>query len=136
MKRILVILLVLLLGVSAFCYTKSEVDLLARLVQTEAGNQSIKGKKAVAQVVLNRLKSKQFGKSIRSVIYARHQFAKPKRYASKETRAIVQAVMDGDQVLPNFIGAKTKAAVLAFQKTNKLSQTGTINDATRKALFA
>lgn len=52
-------------------YTKSELKLLACLVQAEASNQSYKGKLAVANVVLNRVNSKKFNhvNTIKQVIY-------------------------------------------------------------------
>lgn len=52
-----------------------EVDLLARLVRAEAGNQSFEGKVAVAQVVLNRVASPLFPNSISGVIYQSGQFS-------------------------------------------------------------
>lgn len=52
-----------------------EVDLLARLVRAEAGNQPFEGKVAVAQVVLNRVASSQFPNSISAVIYQSGQFS-------------------------------------------------------------
>ncbi|MDQ6598789.1 cell wall hydrolase [Bacillus salipaludis] len=54
--------------------TAYEKDLLARLVRAEAQNEPFNGKVAVACVVLNRVESKKFPNSIRSVIYARNQF--------------------------------------------------------------
>ena len=53
----------------------SEVDLLARLVRAEAGNQPFEGKVAVAQVVLARVSSNQFPNSISGVIYQSGQFS-------------------------------------------------------------
>lgn len=52
-------------------YTKSELRLLSALVYAEAGNQSYKGKLAVANVVINRTTSKQFWHvdTIKEVIY-------------------------------------------------------------------
>lgn len=52
-------------------YTKSDLKLLACLVQAEASNQSYEGKLAVANVVLNRVNSKKFShvNTIKEVIY-------------------------------------------------------------------
>lgn len=77
--------------------------MLARLVQAEAGNQPMRGKKAVAQVVLNRLVSKRFEKSLHAVIYARHQFARPSKNASKESFQAALAALEGEQILPAYI---------------------------------
>lgn len=56
-------------------YTQDELKLLACLVHAEAGNQSYKGKLAVANVVLNRVKSRKYPNSIKKVIYQSGQFS-------------------------------------------------------------
>lgn len=53
---------------------QSDIDLLATIVRAEAGNQPLDGKKAVVDVVLNRVDSNQFPNTIRSVIYQEGQF--------------------------------------------------------------
>lgn len=55
-------------------YTAEELKYLACLVHSEAGNQSYTGKLAVAYVVLNRMKSRAFPSSMKSVIYDKGQF--------------------------------------------------------------
>ena len=55
-------------------YSQSDLKLLACLVHAEAGNQSYEGKLAVANIVLNRVKSKSFPNNIRDVIYQKGQF--------------------------------------------------------------
>lgn len=50
-------------------YTEADVKLLACLIYTEAGNQSYKGKLAVANVVLDRVKSNLFPNTMKGVIY-------------------------------------------------------------------
>lgn len=55
-------------------YSKEELKLLACLVHSEAGNQSYEGKLAVANIVLNRIKSSQYPDSIKAVIYQPGQF--------------------------------------------------------------
>jgi N-acetylmuramoyl-L-alanine amidase len=54
--------------------TDNEIDLLARLVRAEAQTEPLKGKIAVACVVLNRVESKKFPDTIKEVIYERGQF--------------------------------------------------------------
>ncbi|MBX3518438.1 MAG: cell wall hydrolase [Xanthobacteraceae bacterium] len=49
-------------------------DLLIRTVYGEAGNQAPDGQSAVANVVLNRLNSGQFGKTVQDVVFAPNQF--------------------------------------------------------------
>jgi N-acetylmuramoyl-L-alanine amidase len=54
--------------------TKGEVNLLARLVNAEAGAEPFKGKVAVASVILNRSGDKNFPKTIAGNIFQPHQF--------------------------------------------------------------
>lgn len=53
---------------------QSDIDLLATLVRAEAGNQPLDGKKAVVDVVLNRVDSDRFPNTIQGVIYQEGQF--------------------------------------------------------------
>lgn len=50
-------------------YTQEEIDLMARVVMSEASILPIEGKQAVAQTVLNRLESGHWGDTISEVIY-------------------------------------------------------------------
>lgn len=52
-------------------YTKSDIDWLAKIVHAEAQGESKNGKIAVANVVLNRKKSRDFPNTIYSVIFDR-----------------------------------------------------------------
>ena len=54
--------------------TEEEIDLLAALVQKEAGGESFEGKIAVVNVVLNRVRSSKFPNNIHDVVYAPNQF--------------------------------------------------------------
>lgn len=56
-------------------YSADELKLLACLVMAEAGNQTYEGKLAVANIVLNRVKSSKFANSISGVIYQKGQFS-------------------------------------------------------------
>jgi len=55
-------------------YSSADVKLLACLIYTEAGNQSYKGKLAVGNVVVNRIKSSAFPNTMKKVIYQPYQF--------------------------------------------------------------
>lgn len=50
----------------------AEMAMLAQLVQAEAGNQDLTGKRLVADVVLNRVESEQFPNTIREVIFQKN----------------------------------------------------------------
>lgn len=51
-----------------------DLDLLARLVQAEAGGEPYAGKVAVAAVVINRVQSSRFPDSVRGVIFQKDAF--------------------------------------------------------------
>lgn len=54
---------------SVIPYTSGEVDLLAKLIEAEAGGESFEAKIAVGAVVVNRVQSGEWASSIRKVIY-------------------------------------------------------------------
>lgn len=56
-------------------YTASELRYMTTIIYCEARGESYAGKKAVGIVVMNRVKSKLFPNSIKSVIYQRGQFS-------------------------------------------------------------
>jgi spore germination cell wall hydrolase CwlJ-like protein len=56
-------------------YTKDDLRLLTCLIHAEAGSQSYEGKLAVANIVLNRVKSSKYPDSIKAVIYSPGQFS-------------------------------------------------------------
>lgn len=56
-------------------YSEEEIRLLARIIVAEAEDQSYQGKVAVGGVVMNRVKSHKFPKTIRGVIYQKGQFS-------------------------------------------------------------
>lgn len=56
-------------------YNDEDLKLLSCLVHSEAGNQRYEGKLAVANVVLNRIKSGKYPNTLKDVIYQPGQFA-------------------------------------------------------------
>ena len=56
-------------GSAVIAFSESDVDQLARLITAEAENQPYDAKVGVGAVVVNRVQSKEFPNSIRSVIY-------------------------------------------------------------------
>lgn len=85
-------------------YNATDLDLLARVVQHESGNQPLKGKIAVAQVILNRVKAGSragFADSVSGVIYQKGQFPGATN-ATAKSEAIIAAklAMDGADVVP------------------------------------
>ena len=54
---------------SVISYSNGEVDLLARLIEAEAGGESFKAKITVGAVVVNRVQSGEWAPSLKEVIY-------------------------------------------------------------------
>lgn len=75
--------------------------ILERIVEAEATGEGYKGKLLVANVVLNRVKSKKFPSTVKGVVFAHRQFSPvwDGRYYSvtvtKETKAAVDAALNG-----------------------------------------
>lgn len=72
----------------------SEISLLSRVVQAESSGEPAAGQRAVAWTAINRLRQPEiYGKTLRSVLLARHQYARPKplRPNSPAYRAALQA---------------------------------------------
>lgn len=55
--------------------SEKDRNILERIVEAEAGDQDHKGKLLVANVILNRVKSKSFPSTIRGVVFAPRQFS-------------------------------------------------------------
>lgn len=87
-------------------YTEQDLKLLACLVHSEAGTQSYEGKLAVANVVLNRIKSSKYPDTMKAVIYQPGQFTVAKsgslqkqldnyeNYNSKSQKLSIKAAKD------------------------------------------
>ena len=78
-------------GQNEFTLTEEEMELLAKLVHAEAGNQDQVGKRLVVDVVLNRMLDKSFPSTVGGVIYQSGQFTRP---ATFYTESDMQAVID------------------------------------------
>lgn len=55
-------------------HSKEDITLLAKIINAEAKGEPFNGKVAVGNVILNRVKSKQFPDTIKGVIYQNNQF--------------------------------------------------------------
>ena len=53
----------------------TDVDMIARTVEAEAGNQDLKGKRLVACVILNRMESEEFPDTANGVLSQPGQFS-------------------------------------------------------------
>lgn len=61
-------------GRGAHRFTPAQMDLLARVVSAEARGEPYEGQVAVAAVILNRMESGKFPKTLEGVVYQKHQF--------------------------------------------------------------
>lgn len=95
-------------GTAASSYEASdyEVDLLAKLIHHEAGNQPRAGKVAVGEVVMNRVNSDLFTQNnITDIIYAPGQFSYNEELANMhpttEEYEIAEGIIDGTERIFN-----------------------------------
>ncbi len=98
---------------NGYSYTAEDLELLACLVHSEAGTQSYEGKLAVANVVLNRMKSSKYPDTIKAVIYQSGQFSVAKsgslekqlnnyeNYSSKSQLMSIKAAKDAFEGMNN-----------------------------------
>lgn len=56
-------------------YALEDINLMARIVRAEAGNQTLHGKRLVADVILNRVDSEDFPDNVQDVIFQTNQFS-------------------------------------------------------------
>ncbi len=56
-------------------HSASDLDMLAAIIECEAGNQPYEGRLAVASVIINRMNNPRFANSISEVIYSPGQFS-------------------------------------------------------------
>lgn len=94
-------------------YTKSEIQLLAKCVQAEAGEKNYESQKMITKVILNRVNSGRFPNTIKEVIYQKRgkipQFsvayngALDKQDLKMETLANVYSVLLFDYDMPDSV---------------------------------
>ena len=101
-------------------YNNDTLYWLSRIINAESGNQSLEGKIAVGNVVMNRLNNPRFPDTIYEVLFQKNQFTPAAsgsiyREPNEESVAAAKMVMDGAQVMPtalffNAAGLKIYAA--------------------------
>lgn len=67
-----------------------DMNMIAQLVEAEAGDQDLEGKRLVVDVVLNRVESDQFPNTVEEVIYQKHQFSVIRNGAFERAEGHVQ----------------------------------------------
>jgi N-acetylmuramoyl-L-alanine amidase len=77
------------------------ISILERIVEAEAGDQGHKGKRLVANVIINRVKSSKFPSTIKGVVFAPRQFspvtdgAYARAVVTKDTKKAVDEALHG-----------------------------------------
>lgn len=82
-------------------YDEETLDLMARVITHESGNQPLEGKMAVGNVILNRVNYPGFGSTVGEVIYSPNQFPGATN-ATPNAQSILAArlVLEGANVAP------------------------------------
>ena len=60
--------------------------ILERIVEAESGDQTIKGRQMVANVILNRMKSEKFPNSVREIVFVKRQLL-PRKGVSTDKKS-------------------------------------------------
>lgn len=87
-------------------YNSDDLYWLSRIIYSESGNQSLAGKIAVGNVVMNRVASYRFPNTVKGVIFQTNQFSPAssgaiQREPNWESVAAAKLVLDGAVVLDN-----------------------------------
>lgn len=98
--------------------TSDDIVILQRIVEAEATGEDVKGKILVANVVLNRVKSKKFPNSIEDVVFQKKQFSpiRDGRYNSvsvtSTTKDAVERALQGEDYSEGalYFSARSKAS--------------------------
>lgn len=93
------------------CFTEDEVKLICRVVETETYQCDFNSKVNVANVVLNRIESGEFGDTVEEVITTENQFAYGREVITEDT---ILAVMYAYEVID------TTGGCIAFRSGDNL----------------
>lgn len=89
-------------------YDPQTLDLIARIINSEAGSMSLEGKVSVGNVIMNRVSSPEFPNTVYGVIYQPNQFTvvnTNRFYANPSEQSITAAklVLDGVNYVPGAV---------------------------------
>lgn len=97
-------------------YTEEDLKLLACLVHSEAGDQCYEGKLAVANVVLNRIKSSKYPNTLKKVIY------QPGQFTVSSSGSLAKQLANYDNYTSNSQKLSIKAARAALEGANNIGK--------------
>lgn len=97
-----------LLANGASFYNSRDLDLISRVINCEAGNQSLRGKIAVGNIIMNRVNSSRFPNNVYDVLYAKGQFTIVKyaifqRTPSAQSVLAAKFAMEGTNMVPGAV---------------------------------
>lgn len=89
-------------------YDAQALDLIARIINSEAGSMSLEGKVSVGNVIMNRVYSSEFPNTVYGVIYQPNQFtvvntARFSANPSEQSIAAAKMVLDGVNYVPGAV---------------------------------
>lgn len=113
-------------------YNADDLYWLSHIINAESGNQSLAGKIAVGNVVLNRVASSQFPNTVKEVIYQKNQFSPVKNGSIKlepnaESVIAAKLCLDGANTAGNalfFLNPKTAKSAWASRNRPYLTTIG------------
>ena len=83
-------------------YSDEDLDLISRVIMHESGYETLKGKMAVGNVILNRVANSQFPSSVSEVIYQKNQFpGATNATPNEESILAARLVLEGANVVPD-----------------------------------
>lgn len=94
---------------NAFEVSASDRELIAKLLYHEARGESVETQRAVVSVILNRLQSGKWGKTISDVVYAKNQFEPVSRGLLPNTKPlqtqydVVDYVLETGTTVPSWV---------------------------------
>lgn len=98
---------------AGWIYDSESLYWLSHIIYAESGNQTLEGKIAVGNVVMNRVRSSAFPNTIKAVIFQKNQFSPARSgsiYRTPNAESVVAAklILEGVEVLPSalFFNAK------------------------------
>ncbi len=83
-------------------YNAEELDLIARVIMHESGNQPLEGKIAVGNVILNRVEHPSFPDTVYDVLFQKNQFpGATNATPNEESILAAKLCLDGASVVPD-----------------------------------
>ena len=83
-------------------YDEETLELLARVITHESGNQPLEGKMAVGNVILNRVNNSRFPNTVSEVIYQKNQFpGATTMEPNEESILAARLCLEGANVVPD-----------------------------------